>query len=312
MIQITILSARISLDFTGSKLATGAFNSAKVSGLENEQQIFHEQSRPPAFSTRAEDRSNQVSPLSVNWIAGVGDVCNYTPNKGTYRSGASTPACAMKIEPAQQNASPPTYGLCQHPEGKRSALQRHCDFWDADQDGLIYPWDIYIGFRKLGFNIALCLWAAVTMAICSSYSTQANWLPHPLFAINVNNIHRNRHGSTTATYDMDAEIDLRRFNAIFDKYADGKDYLTSKTLYKVWAGQCCANDWFGWFAGGLECKCSQEWLLIKFDLSFLGIALYILLWPRDGKLRKDDILGVFDGTIFSKIASQRAYNVACS
>ena len=47
------------------------------------------------------------------------------------------------------------------PEGakdtRRSALRRHCDFWDADQDGVIYPWDIFIGFRKLGFNIALCL-----------------------------------------------------------------------------------------------------------------------------------------------------------
>lgn len=140
------------------------------------------------------------------------------------------------------------------PRSKRSALQRHCDFWDADHDGLIYPWDIYIGFRKLGFNIALCLWAAVSMAICSSYATQPGWRPHPLFAINVDNIHRSRHGSTTATYDMDAEIDMRRFEAIFDKYGEGRDYLTLKTLYSVWAGQCCAYDWFGWFAGGLECK----------------------------------------------------------
>jgi hypothetical protein len=41
-------------------------------------------------------------------------------------------------------------------------------------------------------------------------------------------------------------------------------------------------------------------------LPLLGIALYILLWPQDGKLRKEDVLGVFDGTIFAKIASKRA------
>jgi hypothetical protein len=41
-------------------------------------------------------------------------------------------------------------------------------------------------------------------------------------------------------------------------------------------------------------------------LTTAGIALYILLWPEDGKLWKDDILGVFDGSMFEKIATQRA------
>ncbi|KAF2829203.1 hypothetical protein CC86DRAFT_368258 [Ophiobolus disseminans] len=93
----------------------------------------------------------------------------------------------------------------------------------------------------------------------------------------------------TATYDLSGGIDMRRFDCIFNKYAEGKDYLMWRTLYNVWTGQCCANDWFGWFAGGLK------W-----------IALYILLWPRDGKLKKDDMLGVSDGTIFEKIARERA------
>jgi hypothetical protein len=141
---------------------------------------------------------------------------------------------------------------------RRSALRRHCDFWDTDQDGVIYPWDIFKGFRRLGFNIALCLWAAVTMAWCSSYSTQTSYLPHPFFAIYLDNVNRNRHGSTTGAYDLDAELDTRRFDAIFEKYAGGKDYLTWQTMYDVWSGQCCANDYFGWFAGGLECTFLQS------------------------------------------------------
>ncbi|CAO2654708.1 Nn.00g114410.m01.CDS01 [Neocucurbitaria sp. VM-36] len=127
------------------------------------------------------------------------------------------------------------------------------------------------------------------MPVCSSYSTQASWLPHPLFAINLNNISSSRHGSTTSTYDMDSELDMRRFNAIFQKYAEGKDYLTWRTMYNIWRGQCCANDFFGWFAGALE------W-----------IAMYILLWPHDGRIKKDDILGVYDGSIFRQIANARA------
>jgi hypothetical protein len=47
------------------------------------------------------------------------------------------------------------------------------------------------------------------------------------------------------------------------------------------------------------------------SLTFLGIALYILLWPEDGKLKKNDILGVFDGTIFGQLASQRTKSAAC-
>lgn len=37
-----------------------------------------------------------------------------------------------------------------------------------------------------------------------------------------------------------------------------------------------------------------------------GIAMYILLWPEDGRMKKSEVLGVFDGTTFEKIAQKRA------
>ena len=40
--------------------------------------------------------------------------------------------------------------------------------------------------------------------------------------------------------------------------------------------------------------------------SWKGGVTYIMLWPDDGKMRKDDIRGVFDGSIFYKIATRRA------
>jgi hypothetical protein len=249
MIQINILSVGTSLGLTRNKPASSAFKSAKVVESEDEK------ARSGSDRTLAEEHNDQAATEMITWIAGVGDICNRASKEGANLGGGTAQRGREQVESSQQLDSKPDG--TQEPrrvKTKRSALQRHCEFWDADHDGIIYPWDIYIGFQKLGFNIALCLWAAVTMAICSSYSTQANWLPHPLFAINIDNIHRSRHGSTTATYDLDAEIDMCRFDSIFDKYAGGKDYLTSRTLYNVWAGQCCANDWFGWFAGGLECK----------------------------------------------------------
>ncbi|KAF2855590.1 Caleosin-domain-containing protein [Plenodomus tracheiphilus IPT5] len=238
-----------------------------------------------------------------DWIAGVEDICYHAPNKGqtlSHDNFSRMQQCDCKFNPVSPASSlgqmpmkviDPSKGPFQQKSSntKRSALQRHCDFWDADKDGLIYPWDIFVGFRKLGFNIALCLWAAVTMCMCSSYSTQTSWLPHPMLAINLDKIDCCRHGSTTGAYDLEAELDSNRFDAVFRKYAEGKDYLTWRTMYNVWRGQCCANDFFGWFAGGLE------W-----------IAMYILLWPHDGRLRKEDIRGVYDGSIFFKIAEARA------
>lgn len=38
----------------------------------------------------------------------------------------------------------------------------------------------------------------------------------------------------------------------------------------------------------------------------IGIAAYILLWPEDGRMYKDEIRGIYDGTIFWKIAEARA------
>jgi hypothetical protein len=215
----------------------------------------------------AQEKDASVSFKRVKWIPGVGDICYHQSGLSVTRHCKPTEVS----EPA--SASSKTAHTHHHsPTSTRSALRRHCEFWDADGDGMIYPWDIFIGFRKLGFNIVLCMWAAVTMAICSSYATQRSWLPHPLFAINIDNIHSNRHGSTTTVYDLNADIDMRRFDAIFDKYAEGKSYLTIRTLYNVWAGQCCANDWFGWFAGALECE------------SFIHVTLlkaHLLTVPRD-------------------------------
>lgn len=34
----------------------------------------------------------------------------------------------------------------------------------------------------------------------------------------------------------------------------------------------------------------------------IGTATYLLLWPEDGILRKDDVRRVFDGSIFQKKA----------
>jgi hypothetical protein len=36
-----------------------------------------------------------------------------------------------------------------------------------------------------------------------------------------------------------------------------------------------------------------------------GLATYIMLWPEDGKMRKEDIRGIYDGSLFYTLAERR-------
>lgn len=253
---------KIPSDSTCSKLACDTTELAKADDKHEYSVKSQASSREISIDTLVDEHNDFESAGTFDWIAGVGDICNSGVRESNVHNNCIHRRNAEHGVPTSYPKAPrirspsvsvkPRYPQS-NPNSKHIALRRHCDFWDTDADGIIYPWDIFNGFHRLGFHVLLCLWAAVTMPMCSSYSTQTSWLPHPLFAINLNNINRNRHGSTTGAYDMDAELDMRRFDAIFNKYAEGKDYLTQRTMYNVWQGQCCANDFFGWFAGGLEC-----------------------------------------------------------
>jgi hypothetical protein len=261
-IQINILSLRATFNLSGNKPAIGA-GSAEVVDAGHEDGRSRNHSTSTSHKTLVDEHDGVAPFETMNWLAGVGDICNGTSRDGiedgsiSHKHKVERNITLYRPKMSQTRATTKRLkhgGLQDTSNTRRSALRRHCEFWDNDQDGVIYPWDIFRGFRRLGFNFALCLWAAVTMAFCSSYSTQTSYLPHPFFAIYLDNISRNRHGSTTGAYDLDAELDTRRFDAIFEKYANGKNYLTLGTVYDVWSGQCCANDYFGWFAGGLECE----------------------------------------------------------
>jgi peroxygenase len=37
----------------------------------------------------------------------------------------------------------------------------------------------------------------------------------------------------------------------------------------------------------------------------LGTATYLMLWPEDGRIMKEDIRAIYDGSIFQRIADKR-------
>jgi hypothetical protein len=119
------------------------------------------------------------------------------------------------------------------------------------------------------------------------------------------NVHRNKHGSDTGTYDHEGRFVPQRFEDIFAKYAEGRDYLTIWDVGNVLKGQRCIADPIGWGGAFFECKSSQFFCLRVFLLMMTGIATYIMLWPEDGRMMKEDIRGIYDGSIFYTLAERR-------
>ena len=56
-------------------------------------------------------------------------------------------------------------------------------------------------------------------------------------------------------------------------------------------------------------SCAMGHGILTIRSVYAGLATYILLWPEDGVMKKEDVRCVYDGSIFVDIASKRARGV---
>ncbi|CAD6498819.1 BgTH12-04477 [Blumeria graminis f. sp. triticale] len=172
----------------------------------------------------------------------------------------------------------------------QTVLQQHVAFFDTDNDGVIWPLDTFYNFRRLDFNLFLSIFSMFVIHFAFSYPTLPGYFPDPFFRIYVKRIHRDKHGSDSGSYDAEGRFEPQKFEDIFAKYATGdKQGITFGQIIQYIRGQRVVADPFGWFAAVFE------WT-----------ATYILLWPADGRMMKEDIRRVYDGSIFYEIASHRS------
>lgn len=191
-------------------------------------------------------------------------------------NGSPRPATAQKTTDTQ----------CTIQQPQLTALQQHILFWDQDNDGIIYPLDVYYGFRALGFNVLFSL-GSLLIPLFFSYATTLahSYLPDPRFRIYVGSIHKAKHGSDTGIFDVDGHFEAARFDAMFARYDTTRSGgLSAGEIWAMWKKNRCAADPAGW------------------SFAFMEVWTTFLLLQRDGRVWRDDLMACYDGTLFWKIS----------
>ena len=132
-------------------------------------------------------------------------------------------------------------------------MQQHCAYFDFDGDGVIWPLDTYHGFRNLGYNVLVSIFAVFAINGGLSYPTTSTVLPDSFFRIYLDRIYKDKHGSDTGTYDTEGRFIPQKFEEIFSKYSSDGKTLTLRDVSNMIKGNRCAFDFFGSTATILEC-----------------------------------------------------------
>jgi peroxygenase len=162
-------------------------------------------------------------------------------------------AARANLAPSSKSPHGTTKNNWASQHSNKTVLQQHCEFFEASP-GIITPMSTFLGFRALGYNLLLCALAVFIIHANFSYPTSPSWIPDPWFRIYLNNIHRDKHGSDTGTYDNEGRYVPQKFEDIFTKYADGRDYLTIWDARDIILGQRCIADPIGWGGALFECE----------------------------------------------------------
>jgi hypothetical protein len=106
-----------------------------------------------------------------------------------------------------------------------------------------------------GWNPILSGIATLTINFNLSYPTCPSLLPDPCFRIFLDRLYKDKHGSSSMTYDNEGRFRPQNFEDIFSKYdRENKGGLSWGDLLDFWKGQRTVFDFWGWCATTLECE----------------------------------------------------------
>lgn len=165
-------------------------------------------------------------------------------------------------------------------------LQRHAAFFDRNGDGYITLSETYEGCRALGYGRLLSSFLAVSINAGLGWKTTR--FPYPTLRIRLDRIHRGKHGSDTNAYNYQGQFDAQEFERIFKLYdRDGDDAFDFREMWNRARGQRDIYDVVG-----------QVVSLFEFALTY-AIA------GEDGKLSKEALRAIYDGSLFYEVEAKR-------
>lgn len=169
---------------------------------------------------------------------------------------------------------------------------------------IITPYEIYHGFRALGFSILFSLGGLLIPVFFSYPTTLAHsWFPDPLFPIYTDAIHKAKHGSDTGIYDSDGHLRPLLFDEMFakmDSSAAEHDQRDCNGTQKEKEGSLGVGDLLRLHKRTRVAADPAGW-------SFAAMEWWTtwLLLQRDGRVWKEDLRAMYDGTLFWRIREER-------
>nr|GMD63374.1 probable peroxygenase 5 isoform X1 [Ipomoea batatas] len=185
------------------------------------------------------------------------------------------------------------YGKGMKKDDEKTPLEKHAMFFDTNQDGIIYPWETYQGFRKIGGGFFLSVALSTFIHFALSSNSRPGKFPSPVFPIVIENIKLDMHGSDSGAYDREGNFVESKIEEIFNIYGQTfTNALTSEEVDQLLKDKRERNDYSGWVLAAFEWK-----------------VLYLLAKNGDGLLTKERVKGVYDGSLFDQMAKEHASKV---
>ncbi|KAK8463073.1 hypothetical protein SEVIR_1G316800v4 [Setaria viridis] len=166
-------------------------------------------------------------------------------------------------------------------------LQKHVAFFDRDHDGIVTFDETYQGLKDVGLGaVAAKASAALINAALGPKTRPDNANSSSSMDIYIQNIQKGKHGSDTGAYDAQGRFVPAKLDEMFTKHAKTvPNALTQDEVEEMLKANRQSNDVTGWLGA------KAEWEM-----------LYSLAKDKDGRLPKDTVRAVYDGTLFYQLA----------